>query len=89
MGWTIEFLPQAVKDLGKLDKPVARRILKFLHERLAPMDNPRSIGEVLRGPELGKYWKYRIGDYRLICSIQDQRLTVVVVRIGNRRDVYR
>jgi mRNA interferase RelE/StbE len=89
MAWAIEFLPQAAKDLARLDRPVSQRILRLLRDRLAPMADPRSLGEALRGPELGKYWKYRLGDYRLICSIQDGRVTVVVVRIGHRGEVYR
>ncbi len=89
MAWQIEFAPEAEKELSKLDKPVIQRILKFLLQRLAPLDDPRNLGEALRGAELGKYWKYRIGDYRLVCSIQDDCLRVLVVRIGHRREVYR
>lgn len=89
MGYRIEFDPRAEKELAKLDREVARRILRFLRERVAVLGDPRSLGEALRGPELGRFWKYRVGDYRLICTIQDQRITVVVLRIGHRRDVYR
>lgn len=56
---------------------------------MATLDDPRGIGEALHGPELGSFWKYRVGDYRLICHIQDQRIAVLVLRIGHRRDVYR
>lgn len=89
MGCRIEFDPRAEKELAKLDREVARRILRFLRERVAVLGDPRSLGEALHGPELGRFWKYRVGDYRLICIIQDQRITVVVLRIGHRRDVYR
>lgn len=89
MGYRIEFDPRAEKELAKLDREVARRILRFLRERVAVLGDPRSLGEALHGPELGRFWKYRVGDYRLICIIQDQRITVVVLRIGHRRDVYR
>ena len=89
MGYRIEFDPRAEKELEKLDREVARRILRFLRERVAVLDDPRSIGEALRGPELGRFWKYRVGDYRLICHIQDQRITVLVLRVGHRRDIYR
>jgi mRNA interferase RelE/StbE len=89
MASTIEFSPAAQKELKKLDSQTARRILKFLHERIAPLDNPRLIGEALTGPELGRYWKYRVGDWRIIAEIQDQTLRIIVVRIGNRREVYR
>jgi mRNA interferase RelE/StbE len=89
LGYRIELDPQAEKELGQLDREVARRILKFLRERVATLDDPRSIGEALRGPELGKFWKYRMGNYRLICDIQDSKITILVLRIGHRRDVYR
>jgi mRNA interferase RelE/StbE len=63
--------------------------VKFLRERIAILDNPRSIGEALTGTRLGNYWKYRVGDYRIIADIQDAKLCVQVVRLGNRREVYR
>ena len=88
MAWRIEFHPQAEKELSKLDREVARRIVRFLGERVAPLEDPRSLGEALKGPELGRFWKYRVGDYRLICHIQDQRVTILVVTVGHRRDVY-
>ncbi len=89
MAWTVEFLPEAARELRRLDRQVAARLLRFLDERVRRADDPRSIGEPLRGERFGAYWKYRVGDYRLICSIQDQRIVVTVVRIGHRRDVYR
>ena len=88
MAWSIEFEPDARRELEKLDKSVSDRILKFLRQRLAVLDDPRSIGERLQGP-LRQYWKYRVGDYRLICSLQDDRLVVIVVRIGHRREIYK
>ncbi len=89
MAWKIELSPQALKNLSQLDQQIARRILKFLHDRLAPLDDPRSIGEALRGSRLGEFWKYRVGDYRIIASIEDGQVLVFVLRIGNRREVYR
>ena len=89
MASTIEFEAAARKELAALDKEVAKRIVKFLAERLAPMDNPRALGAALRGGELGDFWKYRVGDWRLICKIDDLLVTVLVLRIGHRRDVYR
>ncbi len=89
MAWRIEFLPAADRDLRRIDAATRRRILLFLRDRLAPRDDPRTLGEPLRGPELGKYWKYRIGDYRVICSLQNDRLVVVVVRIAHRSRAYR
>jgi mRNA interferase RelE/StbE len=89
MAWNVELTPLAEKNLGKLDPQVARRILSFLHGRLAVLQDPRSLGEALKGSELGEFWKYRVGDYRIISSIEDQKLTIYVIRIGNRREVYR
>ena len=89
MPWRIEFDPAAERELGKLEPQVARRILRFLHERVANLEDPRSIGEALRGSRLGEFWKYRVGDYRIISSIGDGALRILVVRIGNRREVYR
>ena len=89
MAWRVEFDPDAVKDLKKLDKQIQIRILDFLRERLARLDNPRELGEALAGSKLGNYWKYRVGDWRIICDLQDQRIVVRVLRVGNRREVYR
>lgn len=89
MAWKIELDPAVIRELRKIDQQQARRILAFLHERLAPLDDPRSIGEALKGSRLGIYWKYRVGDYRVISSIEDDAVRILVVRIGNRRDVYR
>jgi len=87
LAWTIEFDPAAKKELAKLDKPIAKRILAYLKERVS--EDPRMLGAALRGPKLGEFWKYRVGDYRIICRIEDGRLCVLVVRIGSRREVYR
>jgi mRNA interferase RelE/StbE len=89
MAWKIEFSAEADRELSKLDGLVIKRILKFLQERIAKLDNPRSIGNALQGPRFGEFWKYRVGDYRLICKIEDARVVVLVLRIGHRSDVYR
>lgn len=89
MVWRIEFGDAALKDLARLDKQLARRITVFLRERVAILDDPRSIGEALKGSKLGEFWKYRVGDYRIISSIEDGALRILVVRIGNRKEVYR
>ncbi len=89
MAWKIKFEEQAIKELAKLDKPVAQRITKFLRERVAVLDDPRSIGEALKGSKLGEFWKYRVGDYRIISSIEDGEFRILVVRVGNRRAVYK
>ncbi len=89
MAWKIEFDPAAERELDKLDRQIARRILGFLYERVAQLDNPRSIGEALKGTRLGELWKYRVGDYRVVSNIEDNILRILVVKIGNRREVYR
>ena len=89
MVWTIEYTGTAQKQLRKFDPPIARRILDFMDERIAGAGEPRSIGEALTGPTLGLFWRYRIGDYRIICDIQDGALRVLVIEIGNRREIYR
>ncbi|MCB5945992.1 type II toxin-antitoxin system RelE/ParE family toxin [Acidocella sp. KAb 2-4] len=89
MAWKIELDPAAERELDKIDQQTARRILAFLHGRVAALDNPRSIGEALKGSKLGDFWKYRVGDWRIIASIEDGALRILVVRIGNRREVYR
>ena len=89
MAWTVELSTQAQKNLRALDGQVARRVLSFLHERVSTLEDPRSIGEALQGSRLGNLWKYRVGDYRLVCDLQDETLRVLVVKVGNRREVYR
>lgn len=89
MAFEIVFDPEALKDLKKLDRPVQQRLVGFLKQRVAALDNPRDIGEALAGSKPGDYWKYRVGDWRIICSIEDERIVVRVLRIGNRREVYR
>lgn len=89
MAWQIEFDPDALKDLRKIDKPVQVRLVGFLRSQVGALDDPRSIGEALSGQRLGSYWKYCVGDWRIICDIQDQRIVVRVLRMDNRREVYR
>jgi mRNA interferase RelE/StbE len=89
LAYRIEFDPEALKDLKKFDRPVQVRLLGFLKVRVGQLDDPRAIGEPLAGARLGQYWKYRVGDWRIICDIQDQCIVVRVLRFGNRREVYR
>jgi mRNA interferase RelE/StbE len=89
MAWKIELSGLAQRNLKQLDRKVAQRILVFLHGRVAQLDDPRSIGQALRGSSLGQFWKYRVGDWRIVASIEDREVRILVVRIGNRRDVYR
>lgn len=89
MAWRVELDPAAERELNKCDQQAARRMLAFLHGRVSQLDNPRSIGEALKGSKLGNFWKYRVGDYRIIASIEDSTINILVVRIGNRKEVYR
>lgn len=89
MAWTVELSTTADRELNKLDPQHSRRILKFLQERVANLGDPRSVGEALHGSRLGEFWKYRVGHYRLICKIEDDRLIVLVLRIAHRREIYR
>jgi mRNA interferase RelE/StbE len=89
MAWTIEFSPGAKRDVDKLDRQHAKRILRFLFDRLASLEDPRSIGEPMVGPKCGEFWKYRVGDYRILAKMANERFVVVVVKVGHRREVYR
>jgi len=89
LAWKIEFTETAFRQLGKLDNTIASRITNFLRTRVAPLANPRSVGQALKGERLGEFWKYRIGDYRLICKIEDDRLLILIVSVGHRREIYR
>ena len=88
MTWRIQYTDTARRQLHKLDKEAARRILDYMDERVAPLDDARSLGKSLSG-ELGSFWPYRVGDYRIICELHDERLCVLVVRVGHRKDIYR
>lgn len=89
MAWRVEIDRAAVRDLDKLDRQATRRILAFLHGRVGALDDPRSIGEALKGPRLGEFWKYRVGDCRIITRIEDNALRVLVVRVARRDRVYK
>lgn len=89
MAWEVEISSLARKNLSQLDPQINRRILSFLLERISQLDDPRSVGEALKGSKLGELWKYRVGDYRVIAKIEDEIVKILVVKIGNRREVYR
>lgn len=89
MAWTIDYTESARKQLRKLDKHTARRIVDFMDERIAGQEDPRSTGKALTGPMLGAYWRYRVGDCRISCNIQDGALRILVIELGNRKEVYR
>lgn len=89
MAWKVEISSLAQKHLKKLDPQTRRRVLSFLFERAAKLDDPRSIGEALIGAELGAFWRYRVGDYRIVAEIEDGALRILVVKVGNRKEIYR
>lgn len=87
MAWTVEYTTAVERALSRLDRQIARRIRDYMRERVAVLDNPRDIGNALTGRWSG-YWRYRVGDYRVICDIQDEALRVLVVTVGHRSQVY-
>ncbi|MBT8587069.1 type II toxin-antitoxin system RelE/ParE family toxin [Polynucleobacter paneuropaeus] len=89
MAWIIKYAESASKQLKKLDKQTALRVLDYMDERVAALDDPRALGKNLKGPKIGEYWRYRVGDIRVICNIVDGQMMVLVIEIGNRREVYR
>ena len=89
MAWTIDLDQAAVRDLDKLDQQPRRRILAFLHEPRGHAGQPAQHRRSPQSSTLGEFWKYRVGDYRVIASIEDRALCVLVVKIGTRREVYR
>jgi mRNA interferase RelE/StbE len=86
--WRIAFHPEAAKELRKLDRKAAARILRTLETRIAPLENPRTLGAPLKGEHEG-FWRGRIGDHRVIARIEEERITILVVRVAHRREVYR
>jgi mRNA interferase RelE/StbE len=89
LAWTISYTDTARKQLRKLDRAVAKGLLDFIDERIAPEEDPRRIGHALTGPLLGSFWRYRMGDFRIVCGIQDAVLCILVIEIGSCKDVYR
>ena len=88
LGWRIEFGDSAKKQLGSLDRQAAKRIIEYLRTRVEAVEDPRRIGSPLKGVRFGNLWRYRVGDYRIIATIEDAALRVLVVKVGHRRDVY-
>jgi len=85
--WRIEWDEQAVEEARKLDRTALKRIIRYLEERIAPSENPRDFGKPLRGAKLG-VWRYRVGDYRILCKIEDEKVTVLIISVGHRKNVY-
>ncbi len=89
MAWTVSYTETATRQLRKLERQTARRIVDYMDGRVAASGDPRSLGKALTGNTPGAFWRYRVGDFRVICDIQDGALCVLVIQIGNRADVYR
>ena len=87
MAWRIEFDQDAFKELSRLDSKAQLRIVKFLRKRIAGRSDPKKLGKLLHGDKAG-LWRFRVGNYRLICDIENKTRTILVLRIGHRRDVY-
>ena len=87
MTWRVEFDNRARKELRKLDVATQDRILKWMRDNLSTDNDPRRMGSSLKGRMKG-LWRYRVNDYRIICQIQDDKVLILVVRIGHRRDIY-
>jgi len=85
--WRVEFDSDAVRDLRKLGAQAQRLILRYLRQRIATAEDPRRFGRPLTG-DLKGFWRYRVGDYRIVAAIEDDRFVVLVVTVGQRREVY-
>jgi len=88
LAWIVEITSTAAKQISKLDRQAQAKVLRFLREKIATEEDPRRLGKPLRG-EKAELWRYRVGDYRVICQIQDWRVVVFVLQAGHRKDVYR
>ena len=88
MAWTVSFEPRALSELKKLDRSAQLRVVRFLQERIAGEHDPRGSGKPLTGDKVG-LWRYRVGEYRIVCRIDDEIGSVLVLRIAHRKDVYR
>jgi mRNA interferase RelE/StbE len=88
LGWTIEYDPEAIKDLNKLNRSIRQEIFRYMQERIAQADTPRNFGKPLRYDKFG-LWRYRLRDFGIICELQDARQVVLVVGVGHRTDVYK
>ncbi|HEY4960430.1 MAG TPA: type II toxin-antitoxin system RelE/ParE family toxin [Terriglobales bacterium] len=88
MAWKVEFQKLAAKQLRALDRPIQQRILTYFRTRVLSADDPRQLGKALTGDK-GGLWRYRVGDCRAICKLEEERLVVLVLELGHRREVYR
>lgn len=88
MTWRIKYARSVQKTVKKLHPRVRQRLRDYLENRIAQLDDPRQVGKPLKGQD-SELWRYRVGDYRIICEIQNNTLVVLVIRIGHRKEVYR
>lgn len=86
MNWTIKFTAKADKNFAKLEKTMQKRVIAKLEE-ISKLENPRNIGKALTG-NLAGLWRYRVGDYRLVCDIRNSEIVIVVVDVNHRSKVY-
>lgn len=86
--WRLLYSRAAQRSLDAMDPQVSRRLVKYLNERVLPLEDPRALGKALQGSKMGNYWRYRCGDYRIVVDIIDLDVVVVVMRVGDRKDVY-
>lgn len=88
MTWTVEISDVAERQLRKLDRPIQKRIIDWIDDRIEGCKDPRHFGEPLKGDRAG-FWRYRSGEYRVLCDIQDEKVVILVLTVGHRRQVYR
>ncbi len=88
MGYAVEYTPQAVQELKKLDRHIKALIVSWIEKNLVGCENPDIRGKGLSANKSGQ-WRYRIGDYRLISEIMDDKIVILIISVGHRRDVYR
>ena len=87
MTWSVEFDDAAAKELRKLNRQAQQEILRYFRDRVATDEDPRRFGKPL-SRDLAGLWRYRVRDYRMICSIEDDKLIVLVLRVGHRKEIY-
>lgn len=88
MAWKIEYLRSARKTLEKMDRHTRFKLHAYLEKKIAKLNNPRQTGSALKGSEFEGLWRYRMGDYRIICDIRDNELVILTVKIGHRKSIY-
>ena len=89
LAWQIRISETARKELACLDRQVAKRVIAYLNDRVSLLEHPKLLGEPLKGERFNDLWRYRVGDWRIICHIEDRLVTVLVLHIGNRSDIYK